>query len=89
VSAGSPFLSITDDIHVVNYFSRCESQAHIRWITKFEVPSGNQSKAFARYNEFSEFNYKPNLHIGQIEREFLAPVKIDPRYATQQYLSGP
>lgn len=88
-SGGSPFISVSPNYTVAEYFARGESQSQNGWITKFQVPSGNEAKAFARYNEFSTFNTEINPSIGMTEQEYLVHGRIDPRYITKQFHVGP
>lgn len=87
-SNGSPYISITPDYNVAEYFARGEAQNQLGWVTKFEVPSGNVAEDFAKYNSFSEFNQRINPKIGRMEQEYLVPGGIDSRYITQQFRVG-
>jgi hypothetical protein len=83
---GSPFVSVSNDRRVAEYFSKGEEQIQFGWVTEFRVPSGNQANSF-KYNWRSEFNEPNGVNrgLGLSEGEFLAPGYIDPRYIHLQY----
>lgn len=84
-SEGSVFLSVTRDPQVAEYFARGDGTGQLGYVTEFRVPSGNAATEFATYNRYSEFNQSINPAIGLREQEYLAPVRIDPRYIFAQY----
>lgn len=82
---GSPFISVSKNRTVAEYFARGEGQDQAGWVTEFRVPSGNQAKEF-KYNFHSEFNAPGvNVKLGLPEQEYLAPGHIDRRYIYKQY----
>ncbi|UIP21724.1 LysM peptidoglycan-binding domain-containing protein [Achromobacter deleyi] len=83
---GSPFVSVSNDRRVAEYFARGDLQNQAGWVTEFRVPSGNQAKAF-KYNWQSQFNSPNGVNrgLGLPEGEFLAPGYIDPGYIHIQY----
>jgi hypothetical protein len=81
---GSPFISVSKNRTVAEYFARGEGQDQAGWVTEFRVPSGKQAKDF-KYNLHSEFNAPGvNVKLRLPEQEYLAPGHIDRRYIYNQ-----
>jgi hypothetical protein len=87
-SEGSALISTTQNRRVAEYFARGENQSQQGFVTEFRVPAGNQADVF-KYNEFSEFNMRPNPKIGLTEQEYVVPGRIDTRYIHDQYQVSP